>query len=538
MFLRRVAVLVAVMAPSIGTSHLLAQVVREKVAVEVLSIRLTARDGSGKAVDDLSLADLSLSVDGRPVAIDTLGRPSAGAQPSSEDPLRTSPRSSANDRLIRTLIFADEGDTEPSDLRVVYDELTRYLRAAVGGRREVLIARFDGGRLAITCPWTNSADRAAAALDLLRQHPTVNPLPSASQLSGSFTPTIWIETYREQLHQALLEALAVFPDENAERQLLVVSGGTALMRPNDLVAILACQVRGAERARLRQLETDEGAAHAQELERATFALWSRAANPRGDVLTMSDVVAKALEHDIAIIPVAAEAIDRGASLEMEQWSPVLVSAADRNRSGRISTAQVMMEIAASTGSEPILVPGRTAARLAAIESRPGYTLTFREPSGDHRYHRIELSCRRKGVTMDYRRGYRIPADEERALDTVVAQFRDAARGTNPLNASASLTPVESGGRRITHLVLRIEPPRETAPPEERDVECIAIGETAQGGRTEPVRWNGTARVLDGASSVYALATDLGVPYGTHRWSIAVRDEETGLTSFLLLPARP
>ena len=60
-----------------GVEPARAQTVREKVAVEVITIRLTARDASGKRVEDLTPSDLILTVDGKPVAIETFVRPSA-----------------------------------------------------------------------------------------------------------------------------------------------------------------------------------------------------------------------------------------------------------------------------------------------------------------------------------------------------------------------------------------------------------------------------------------------------------------------------
>jgi hypothetical protein len=63
-----------------------------------------------------------------------------------------------------------------------------------------------------------------------------------------------------------------------------------------------------------------------------------------------------------------------------------------------------------------------------------------------------------------------------------------------------------------------------------------LAESANGNRTEPVEWSGTAEQVEGEPGVYAAAADLGVAFGDYRWSIAVRDTETGLTSYLLVPA--
>ena len=273
MSLRRFAAVALLPAWSVFAPPLGAQVVREKVAVEVLTVRLSASDRSGRPVEDLSPADLVLRVDEKPVAIETFGR-SAGAHSNSEgDPAASAaptPRLPPEPRRpTRTLVFADEGDTESVDRRVVYEQLERVFEGAgADPRREIMVARFAGGRLEVTCPWTDRSDRAVSALRALRGSPAMNSMPSASGLPGSGTPAIWIQTYQERLHQALLEALAAFPDDPADRQLLLVTGGTALMRPNDLIACLRCQLSDAERTRLRLLTTDIGAAHARDIERA------------------------------------------------------------------------------------------------------------------------------------------------------------------------------------------------------------------------------------------------------------------------------
>ena len=53
--------LVALLAPFVTQ----AQVVRERVSVEAVTVTVTARDGAGRPVRDLRAADLSLTVDGK-----------------------------------------------------------------------------------------------------------------------------------------------------------------------------------------------------------------------------------------------------------------------------------------------------------------------------------------------------------------------------------------------------------------------------------------------------------------------------------------
>jgi VWFA-related protein len=542
------AILLALCASGLAAPSILAQAVREKVSVEVLTLKVAARDRSGRSVDDLTPADLTLTVDGKPVAIDTLSQAAAVAPRDEPADSETRPPSSASvasvsERRLRTLILFDEAGTNGYDKRVVYDELQRLLGGDGGGRRDVMVGRFTGSRLEVTCPWTAESDRAVAALRAMRESPVSNTMPSASDLAASRPPVTWIQVYREHFHQTLLEALAAFPDEPADRQLLIVSGGTSILRPFDLGAVLSCQVTPGERARLRLIDSDVGRAHAREIERATFALWSRAVNPSGDALTMTDVVAKAIERDVAIIPVAAEAIDRGLDLGLDQRMDMrhlevvpVASAGDGRMTARTSAAQSMTEIAESTGSEPILVPGKTAARLSEIGSRPAYVLTFRDRAGDHRYHRIELACRRKGVSLDYRRGYRISTEDERMLDNVVARLAGPAARADGNPLGAQVTASAGSEEHMTLLAISIAPPRDSAPAAERIVELVGVGEDSAGQRTEPVSWSGTARAVEDAPGVYAARTKLGVHPGDFRWSLAVRDAETGLTSYVLIPA--
>jgi hypothetical protein len=247
-----------------------------------------------------------------------------------------------------------------------------------------------------------------------------------------------------------------------------------------------------------------------------------------------DVVAKAVERDIVLIPIAAEAFGRGINPGVDEKNPQRLE----GLSPQLGVAQAMMGIAEDTGGEPVLLPRKTAARLGEIEERASYSATFRDPgAGDHRSHRIELASSRPGIHLEYRRGYRISTPEERMLDQVVARFLQPRREGDPLNLSTSLSPaVSKQGRNVTRLSIRYSPPIATGETGDRDVTLLAVGEDAQGARTEPIRWSGTARRPDGGD--FEATLDLGVPPGSFTWSVGVRDEPTGLVSYVLSPARP
>ena len=427
---------------------------------------------------------------------------------------------------MRTLIFVDEAATLIFDRKDVLDELDRFLRGPAAENREFLVARFDGTRLRMESAWTSDAAVTAAAVERIREKPSLNRVPTASGESG-FGSAMLIQVTRDRMNAALLEAIAAFPVEPAERRLLVVSSGTTLLRPTDLAMVLGCQLTPGDRARLWSRPRGEVAAmHAREVERATFSLWTRAVNPGGDALSMSDVIAKALERDVAIIPVSAEAVGRGG----------MPAAGDGQISIGIGVGQSMTEIAESTGAEPILVPRKTAARLTEIGGRAVYAMSFQDPMDDHRYHRIQMTCRRPGVRIEYRHGYRIPGEDERTLDAVVAQFLQPRHAVDPMATVIHPSRVPGpDGHAATKMDIRYSPPLETGAGDERTIQIIAVGEDAEGSRTEPIAWSGTA-YRDSTGDEFEAEMTLGIPPGAYGWSLAVRDQPTGLTSYTFVSA--
>ncbi|HKD19669.1 MAG TPA: VWA domain-containing protein [Thermoanaerobaculia bacterium] len=532
------------------TSTLFAQTVREKVAVEVITVRLTARDAAGKRIEDLKASDLALTVDGKPVRIETFAGPEpiAGTGPAQQGgPVSAESEAAlagkADDDALRTMIFVDVTGTHPFDRKDVLAQLERFLNAPGPSNREFLVALFDGKQMRMETGWTRDSEAAVAAVRRIGSGSSLNTIDTPATLAGStgsdgFSSATWIQILGDRFHEALLEALAAFPHSHGQGRLLVVSGGTSLLRPQDLGAILACQMTPSERSRLRAAGGDVGAAHAREIERATFALWSRAVNPSGDVLTMSDVVAKAVERDIALIPVQAEAMDRGdfdlSGRQPDMRSMVSVPTVDGALSAHLASGQAMTEIAEGTGAEPVLVLGKAADRLAEIGVRATYTLSFRDVSGDHRYHQIGVTCRRPGVKIEYRRGYRVPQEDERMLDTVVAGFLQPEQKNDPMTSEITQAPAkDSKQRAATKLAVSYAPPLETGAGDERPIEVIAVGEDKDGNRTEPIEWKGTALREEGGDAFEASML-LNVP-PSYAWSVAVRDQPTGLTSYVFVP---
>jgi VWFA-related protein len=225
-----------------------AQIVRERVSVDVVTVTLTARDGTGRPIRDLRASDLTLLVDGKPVAVDTLALetglpavPESGARvppltaAAGEVPSPVPAPSSLPPRPLEVAIIADESDTKSFDRRDVYDELLRYLESPAREDRRFFVGRFSSGHLRTECPWTSDAGAARAATERLRDHPNIERIPTISELAESPpTSLVEFEMHRVRLLTALLEALAAFSDSSARRELILVSGGTLLARPADV----------------------------------------------------------------------------------------------------------------------------------------------------------------------------------------------------------------------------------------------------------------------------------------------------------------
>src|SRR4029077_3193799 len=81
-----------------------------------------------------------------------------------------------------------------------------------------------------------------------------------------------------------------------------------------------------------------------------------------DGLTMDDVVMKALEHDVALVPLATDPFAGGQNLGLDS----LIGATQSTASLHAGAVKALWQIAEESGSEPILVPGKAAARLGEI----------------------------------------------------------------------------------------------------------------------------------------------------------------------------
>jgi VWFA-related protein len=540
------------------------QGVRERVSVEVVTVSVAARDRAGAPVSDLRPAELSLRIDGKPVEVETFQSPAAAAAPpaskgeaSEERGERVPPRLETprpGPEVGYLAILVDESSTFPLDRRDFYRQLERFLPSRIGSTYRVMVARFDGTVLRVECAWTSDLSEALGAVRRLDRHPNSPRVPSPAELpfvGMKRSIELDIEEDQRRLFAALLEALTAFPAEGDARTLLLASGGAPLISPPDLSWILYSPSAVADSSGRRtgpagrqDPRNEELQRELAEKERNNFEMWNRAGRS-GWYEAFGDVIAKAQAKGIALVPLAAEAPDRLTNPAADaKWASRPLPGAAEGSSGlapRLSVVQSMTEMAKETGGEPLLVPRAAAERLRAIESGAGrYVISFRDPfAGDHRPHRLELACDRPGLKLDYRRAYRVATEEEEILDEVVAHLTQPDNLANPLEGKIELSVVsKEEARDLVRVSCRYAPPPEAGgrPEAERETEIIALGMDGQQNRTAPVRWRGKTRPVE-ASSLIEAAFTMRLPPGPYTWSLAVRDLDTGLTSYFRIAAK-
>jgi VWFA-related protein len=506
--------------------------VRERVRVDVIRVPVFARDRTGRQITDLAKAELTLRVDGRTVPIDTVEFPEP-ILPSAL-PVDTAPAASidrvtpASESLpVETFVLIDESTSGGPELRDALDEIVRFLGTSPTSRR-VAVGVFRRSQLRMLTEWTDIA-AARKALTELRRHPYVEMDPSF--VVHSQLDLMELELLRHCLLEAVLQAVSAFPDHPARRGLLFVTSGRTFADPVPIRA-MSERDRGTPESGRDAHETSLGQ---EERRRDDFELWTRAAGNMREYLVNDDFIQSAVERDIAVFLVNSFRAETLADVGRK----TLADSAPRPvLSTQLEANSRLLEIGRDTGGGLVARPRGAAEGLARLEDRVEGSITFGDPfRGDHAYHGVEIVCRRPGVVLDFRRGYRIPTEDERILGAVLARFHGDRAGA-PMALAASAAPARTAqGAPGTRLHLAIAPPHGSADTADRAIDVIAVGRTKDGGSTAPVRWSGTAsRASD--SEAWESDVVLKVPPAGYTWSVAVRDSATGLVDHALVePAR-
>ena len=560
-----------------------AQGFRESVRVGLVTVRLEVRGQDGRLLQDLKASEVKLKVDGKDVPVEGLDRVEAAAHSAVPKPAESAdgPASAPASQEIAAApatpappspdlylaILVDETSTNSFDRRDVHRQIESFLASKMAPGVHVMLERFDG-HLRIECPWTTDASKLLAAAKKMSKRTFDSRMPSPSSLADEISKgrkprdvELEVDLAARRSFDGINQALLQFPAGVPGRMGLVfISDGTPLMTPFDLSLMLSGANAGARdslslRAQsLRSIERDnEGAklidAQLRDEALSTLTVFSAGSDATW-VRRAAAITKKALELDIAFYLVDSEAIERGTNPgSSSKWPgrsmPGVQGGASLPYSGsgmtaRVAVAQSMETLAGTTGGQAILVSNQFSDRLGTVvaERATGYALTFRDPTpGDSHFHKIEITIERPGAKVAYRRGYRVPSDEERTIDAILANLSEP-RAENPLQAKVSFEEIrKEGGRHI--IAMRLEYPR---PPEapgpgtnERDIQIWAICSDDDGNRAKPLSRKSKAQSLSGEKAgPFADAIQLGLPPGPYTWSIALKDIPSGLTSYLVV----
>ncbi|HEY7862896.1 MAG TPA: VWA domain-containing protein, partial [Thermoanaerobaculia bacterium] len=434
------------------------QGVREDVRVELVRVDVRVTDKKGNPVRDLAPEDLRLFIDGKPAKIEGLDpwsqvslepvrealAPLPGApEPAPEAPPKPPPLFLAV--LIDETSIATENRT-PAMRRL--DDALRRLPQDV--RLQLL---RNEGALRIDVPWTTDAEAIRAALRAPRKAgPRLGPPGQSAAFSfpaerrSATIDAMVVRRFQTEALGNYQEALRHFPSEPGRKALLLVTEGAPFLSPINVGEEAIARndptsASGGGRASLGDdIQARLAADAARDLVADSFT---------GRRLTwttqMRAMTLEANRREIALYPFRA--VDMTASIPPGNaaTSPIAMS---RTRAFHASGTQ-MEFVADETGGKALLSRGGLGQEIEEViaRRREGYLLTFRDPSGDHEDHPIRLESVRPGLSLAYRRTYRVRPPQDRLLDAAEDALIER-RNDNRLGARVKIEIVGREGRQL------------------------------------------------------------------------------------------
>ncbi len=546
---------------------LAAQTFRERVDVELVRVELLAMDGRGRFVADLRPSEIRVTVDGRPVSVESFEAPSLlpdlpTAPPRPAPTLETAaaatvPASAPVARRFYSLaILVDETSSEQSNRQAALRELFQFLEKDLPPDVEVLLMRFDGA-LRVECPWTADVERLRRTAAAISRRRVVSTLGTPARLSDNpetgssrldFDTMEAVGRVRTSL-AGLFDALRQFPEKPGRKALFFVTDGAPFLTPpeiaRDLIQSSASSVSSADGPSGQHRA-------ALEVERDRDLLVDSLAWDRTHTASLlTDIARLALVRGIEIHPVRAAAHDFGDRVRTDRGFNSRATAqgggpldrrsirnADTPPLTDIAAAQGMEASAETTGGEAVLSRRMFQDELRReVSSRDAaYVLSFRDPfTGDHHFHRIEISLERKGMDLRYRRGYRILDTRESLIEGAVNRLHVPA-DRNPLGVRLQLDSAgEENGLPLARITVAYPAPPEAggSVSSAGDVSIIGICAVRDGALSQPIDLSGKADRASLTDSTWLVRSGkVRLKPGAYRWSFAIRDEQTGITSYL------
>ncbi|MDQ6894013.1 MAG: VWA domain-containing protein [Acidobacteriota bacterium] len=561
----RLAVLLLVAVALAIANPAPAQTFRENVDVGLVRVDVLATDAGGRPVRGLRAAQFTVRVDGRTVSIVGFEAPpeqtsSARISPAPPPPQGSSSKSEApapSAAPLRTSYVAflvDETSSEQSNRQATLAELFRFLKSGLAPNTQLLFLRFNGA-IRIECPWTSDPDVARRCAAATARHRAAPLLGMPGQLSGNSergAGNLELEA-RDAIGHArnsvagIFDALRLFPETAGRKSLYVVTDGAPFLAPAEIARDLIV----GSNSSVSQGDPAERSLAGREAELDRDRLFdSLAWSGKRSASLLQEVARLAILRGIEIHPVRSAAHDFGGRVRTDRAfsdrATVRGNSSLDPRSGRggnslptsdLAAGTVMEAIAESTGGEAVLSRRSFEERLGdeAAATEAAYVVTFRDPfAGDHRYHRIEIAAE-GGAKLRYRRGYRVLDVRESLIEHAVNRLHVPA-DENPLGVRMRLDSLGLKGGLAEAEVTIAYP----APPQAGGkaggpgvVQVFGTCAVRDGALSEPIDLSGAADPVSlGDSTMLVRSGRVRVKPGAYRWSFAIRDEQTGIVSYL------
>jgi VWFA-related protein len=379
----------------------------EEIDVRVVNVEVVVTDARGERVKGLSAADFTLSVDGKPVAVDYFseirdGRPwAAPAAPGAEAP----PAGGVQPPAAATagtnyLVFVDDYFA----IAPQRDPVLEALRGSLGQMRpedRMAVVAYDGGRLAQLSGWSGSRTQLDAALEraLARKAHGFERITERRSFGRD-------EEFRSQIvaDATPLDLNARGGDINEAQS----AYGVTLIRQVQAsagAAVSAMRAFAAPEGRKVLLLLAGGWPYSARSLVTGGAGMPRLELPEGDkVLEPLTSTANLLGYTIYPVDVPGP---QTAGTDVEATAPETGNALGSQLLSEQETEASLRFIAKETGGRPILDGDRAVALASAsADTRSFYWLGF-VPSrrGDDRAHRLKVDVRRPGLSVRSRSGF-------------------------------------------------------------------------------------------------------------------------------------
>jgi VWFA-related protein len=214
-----------------------------------------------------------------------------------------------------------------------------------------------------------------------------------------------------------------------------------------------------------------------------------------------------------------------------------------------NTNRYMLEFAGMTGGRPFFGDEiRTILSRFASDPAGGYALGYEVPpeSFDNRYHRVKVTCERKGVKIDVRQRYYAFPDARppmmRAQEALMAALRSPADDPQ-IGLRLTASPA-SGTQKVIHMEVRIDLSdlslREEGGVFAGHVTVLVAGYSANGLAGDPVPGDFGLRLTKeqretAAKDGLPFAPDFPVNSGTKKIRVLVYDHASGAVGSLSVP---